>query len=66
MKSCQNCPLRNVCPRNACADEYDAHVNSGLMRSRLRGRKVPFWTKLGRRLASSAGNRRAVVLALVD
>ena len=66
MKSCKNCPLRVVCPRNACRDEYDAHVNSGLMRSRLRGREAPFWTKLGRRLAQAAGDRRTVVLALID
>lgn len=66
MKSCKSCPLNRVCPRNVCRDEQDAHLNSGLMRDRLRGRKAPFWTRLGRKLAASAGNRRAVVLALVD
>jgi hypothetical protein len=65
MKSCANCPLSKICP-GACVDEQDAHANSALVRAALRGRSVPFWTKLGRKLAASAGNRRAVVLALVD
>jgi len=66
MKSCRHCPLSNVCPRNACVDEQDAHANSALVRAALRGRKAPFWTKVGRRLAAVAGDRRAVVRALID
>lgn len=66
MKSCRACPLLRVCPRTACVDEQDAHANAGLVRAALRGREVPFWTRLGRELASKAGDRRAVVLALLD
>ena len=66
MKACANCPLNRVCPRNACVDEQDASANSALVRAALRGMAVPFWSSVGRKLASAAGDRRAVVLALVD
>ena len=64
MKSCANCPLRRICP-GACRSEQEAHASSGLVRAALRGKSAPFWTRIGRELADNAGNRRAVILALI-